>query len=253
MQISWRQRGLLVSVLLSHSIIVLEEPGVPSRHGFPAQPPHRHGGARGLPCRAKLIVIQHCCWGAMAAQRGVCRPADTAHTAHGGNSYGKAKMWAGWVGNVMPGPNSLLHIPKPSRSVVSRDQGMRCTRLRAAPTVSWHQTEQTSHCSSKMTPRGAFPKAGGYKTPCSITTSLNHPPPSAPRSALISVGAKNTKHVNKGSHMGSKVGAGTRHLRAMLRIQGMGTAPLCSCHQHPAAHRAPCGHSQTSQKRHTNP
>lgn len=45
MQISWRQRGLLVSVFLSHSIILLEEPGVSSRCGFPPQA--RHWGARG--------------------------------------------------------------------------------------------------------------------------------------------------------------------------------------------------------------
>lgn len=45
MQISWRQRGLLVSVFLSHSIIVLEDPGISSRHGF--SPQARHQGAGG--------------------------------------------------------------------------------------------------------------------------------------------------------------------------------------------------------------
>lgn len=46
MQISWRQRGLLVSVFLSHSIIVLEEPGVSSRRGFPPQARHQGAGGK---------------------------------------------------------------------------------------------------------------------------------------------------------------------------------------------------------------
>jgi len=45
MQISWRQQGLLVSVFLSHSIIVLEEPGISSHRGVPPQA--RYGGAGG--------------------------------------------------------------------------------------------------------------------------------------------------------------------------------------------------------------
>lgn len=45
MQMSWRQRGLLVSVFLSHPIMLLEEPGVSSRRGL--APQARHRGARG--------------------------------------------------------------------------------------------------------------------------------------------------------------------------------------------------------------
>lgn len=56
LQISWRQRGLLVSVLLSHLIIVLEEPGVSSRHAFPPQA--RHGSQGGLQRGGEQINIQ---------------------------------------------------------------------------------------------------------------------------------------------------------------------------------------------------
>lgn len=133
MQISWRQRGLLVSVLLSHSIIVLEEPGVPSRHGFPVRAPHRAGGCGGSRAEESKLASS-----TAAGERSLPAPgcAATRHTelrqtAHRGQFLREKPRGGCCEGSVLPHPNPVsLPTAKPSCRVV---RGTRGDALHQAP------------------------------------------------------------------------------------------------------------------------